>query len=100
MGFLYRGSKWSPEVTPEVEEIQKRHLAHIAEMAESGKLILAGPFMDNGELRGMFVFQVDSLEEAKALAEADPAVKAGRLRVEFHPWYSAKGIRIEQSRKQ
>jgi len=64
-------------------------------MAETGKLLLAGPFTDDANLRGMFVFKVDSLQEAKALSDADPAVKAGRLVVELHPWYAAKGIRVD-----
>jgi uncharacterized protein YciI len=61
-----------------------------------GKLVLAGPFVDDGDMAGMFVFRVLSLEEAKALCDTDPAVQAGRLRVELHPWYSAKGITIVQ----
>ncbi len=96
VAFLYRGPKWTPAVTPETERIQKEHLANIRKMAESGKLILAGPFTDDGKLRGMFVFRVGSLEEAKALADGDPAVEAGRLVVEIHPWFSAKGIRVDQ----
>ena len=96
VGLLYRGPKWTPEVTPETEQIQKGHMDNIRRMAESGKLILAGPFSDGGNLRGMFVFKVDSLAEAKVLCDADPAVKAGRLVVEWHPWYSAKGIQIVQ----
>jgi uncharacterized protein len=63
-------------------------------MGESGKLLVAGPFMDGGDLRGMFVFRVETLEEAKALAEQDPAVKAGRLVIEWHPWFAAKNITV------
>jgi uncharacterized protein YciI len=79
-----------------VEQLQKDHMAHIGQMAKDGKLLLAGPFTDNTDLRGMFVFQTASIEEARALSEADPAVKAGRLRIELHPWLSPKGIRIDQ----
>jgi uncharacterized protein YciI len=100
VGFLYRGPKWTPEDTPEVERLQEEHMANIRRMADSGKLLLAGPFSDGGNLRGMFVFQVDSMEEAKALADAHPAVKAGRLTVEMHPWYSAKGIRVDPISKE
>jgi len=95
VGFLYRGAKWTPEVTPEVEKLQEGHMANIRRMAKDGKLILAGPFSDNTDLRGMFVFQTSSIEEARTLCDADPAVQAGRLRVELHPWFSAKGIRID-----
>ena len=94
VGFLYRGPKWTPEHTPEIEKLQQAHLANIQKMGESGKLLLAGPFTDNGELRGLFVFRVSTLEEAKSLAETDPAVQAGRLRIELHPWYAAKNIRV------
>ncbi len=94
VGFLYRGPRWSPDDTPERAKIQEGHMAHIRKMAETGKLVLAGPFLDDGELRGMFVFRVASLEEAKALAEQDPAVQSGRLRLEWRPWLGAKNILV------
>jgi len=98
MVFLKRGPAWTPEKTEESAKIQAGHMAHISAMAESGKLLLAGPFTDNTELRGVFVFKVGSLEEAKALTDADPAVQAGRLIMEIHPWYSAKGITIDPTK--
>ena len=97
--FLSRGPKWTPTVTRETERLQQAHMANIRKMAADGKLVLAGPFTDDGKLRGMFVLTVGSLEEAKALADSDPAVKAGRLAVEVHPWFSAKGIRVDQTPK-
>jgi uncharacterized protein len=68
-------------------KIQKGHMAHIMQMAKDKKLVLAGPFMDNGDLRGIFVFNVASVEEAIDLTNQDPAVKSGRLVMEIHPWY-------------
>ena len=94
VGFLRKGPAWTPGETPETKKIQEAHMAHITAMGESGKLLVAGPFTDGGDLRGMFVFRVDSLEEAKALAEQDPAVKAGRLVLEWHPWFAAKNIAV------
>lgn len=90
--LLSRGPKWTPEQTPDTERIQAEHMKHIQKMAGDGKLVAAGPITDGGPLRGIFIFGVASLEEAKALAEGDPAVKAGRLAVEVHPWMSQKGI--------
>jgi uncharacterized protein YciI len=91
LGFLTRGPKWTPEKTPKRAEIQKAHLANINKLAEMKKLVVAGPFGDNGELRGIFVFKVASLEEAKALAETDPAVQAGQLAIDMHPWLVPEG---------
>jgi uncharacterized protein YciI len=99
VGFLYRGAKWTSEETPETRKLQEEHMANIRRMGAEGKLVIAGPFMDNGDLRGLYVFRVASAEEAKALVESDPAVKAGRLRFEVHPWYAAKNI-IVTPRKQ
>jgi uncharacterized protein YciI len=84
--FLMRGDKWTPEVTPETEELQKRHLANIGKLHQEGKLLLAGPFTDNGVLRGIFVIKADSLEEAKQYCGTDPAVQAGRLILDVLPW--------------
>ena len=92
LAFLTRGPKWTPEKTPHTEEIQKAHMANINRLAETKKLVVAGPFGDNGTLRGIFVFKVASLAEAQALAETDPAVQAGRLALEIHPWLVPKGI--------
>jgi uncharacterized protein YciI len=92
LGFLTRGPKWTPEKTPATEELQKAHLANINRLAEMKKLVVAGPFGDDGNLRGIFVFRVASLEEAQALGATDPAVKAGRLAIDFHPWQVPEGI--------
>jgi uncharacterized protein YciI len=77
----------------EAEAIQKQHLAHLTKMGESGKMVVAGPFGDqrDASLRGACLYRVATPEEARALAEADPAVKAGRLRVEVVTWYVGKG---------
>lgn len=92
LGFLSRGAKWTRETTPQTEELQKAHMANINKLAEMKKLVVAGPFGDNGQLRGIFVFKVDSLEEAKQLAATDPSVRAGRLAIDMHTWLVPEGI--------
>lgn len=91
--FLRKGPAWTPEVTPEVERIQREHLAHLRRMAESGKMVVAGPFerSDDPDLRGLCVYRVESANEARALASQDPAVKAGRLAVSVVTWMAEKG---------
>ncbi|MGB0176778.1 MAG: YciI family protein [Owenweeksia sp.] len=75
----------------EVAEIQKEHLAHINWMAEEGYVDLAGPFAEEGDIRGILIMHVPTLEKAQELASMDPAVKAGRLEVEVHGWWAAEG---------
>ena len=57
-----------------------------------GKLVMAGPFTDGAAARGIVVYRVKDVAEAKALAADDPAVKAGRLVLEAYPWMTFKGI--------
>jgi uncharacterized protein len=97
LGLLVKGPKWTAEETPALQKLQESHLAHIGEMARSGALLAAGPLIDNGTIRGILIFKV-SMEEARALAEQDPAVKAGRLLVELHPWMTAKGALNEPAK--
>jgi uncharacterized protein YciI len=75
-------------------QIQAGHLAHIDAMAKAGQVAIAGPMGDDGDLRGILVFTVSSKEEAEKLEAEDPAVKAGRLIMEVHPWWAMKGSRL------
>src|SRR6202047_5054655 len=93
VGFLRKGPNSTSENPPDTRKIQEGHMANIRKMAAAGKLAVAGPFTDNGDLRGIFIFKNTTMEEAKALVAADPAVKSGRLVFELHPWYSAAGLR-------
>ena len=91
MAFLKKG----PNRTTNKEkaaELQKAHMANINRLAEEGKLVLAGPFLDDGELRGIYIFKVETIEEAKALTETDPAIQAGSLIMELHPWYGSAAL--------
>jgi len=71
--------------------IQKGHLENINRLAASGKLNVAGPFLDEGDMRGIFVFDCMSEDSVKAMIEGDPAIKSGRLIYEIHPWMTQKG---------
>ncbi len=94
MGLLRKGPNWTSASTEESKRVQAGHLANINKMAATGKLIVAGPFSDNGELRGVFIFHKPTIDEAKAMVADDPAVKAGRLVIELHPWFAAAGLRV------
>lgn len=73
-------------------ELQRMHLKNIMRLATEGSLIIAGPFLDDQPLRGIFIFNVESVEKAKVLAETDPAVQAGTLVLELHPWYGSAAL--------
>src|SRR6266571_1558399 len=93
-GFLKKGRnrREGDDKNPEIQELQKAHIANINRLANLKKLVVAGPFGDDTPLRGIFVFRVASIEEARELAATDPAVQAGRLKVEIHPWVIPEGI--------
>ena len=90
MAFLYRGPNTVPE--KEAAQLQAAHLKNIQRMAKEGKLSLAGPFFDNGELRGIYIFNVTSIKEAEALTNTDPAIKAGTLRMDLKEWYGSAAL--------
>ncbi len=75
----------------QLEKIQAGHMANIRKMAESGKLMIAGPFGDDGNWRGIFIIDARSEEDVKELLKNDPAIQAGRLAYEIHPWWTEKG---------
>lgn len=91
MAFLKRGPNRDQD-SVEAERLQRAHLDNIGRLAKMGKLVVAGPFMDDTDLRGIYIFNVETVEEAKKLTETDPAIKAGRLIMELHPWYGPAGF--------
>lgn len=90
---LLSGSERSQD-SLEAAKIQEQHLAHLNKMADSGKLVVAGPFENGGEYRGLLIFDVETIEEALALEGEDPAVKAKRLKMQAFYWWGAKGTRL------
>ena len=90
MVFLFKGPNRNQD-SVEAMRIQKEHLSNIQRLADEGKLIVAGPFLDDKDLRGIFIFDVESEAEVKELVETDLAIQTGRLRYEIRPWMTAKG---------
>ena len=76
----------------ETADLQNQHLAHLGKMYEMGYADISGPFGDDGNIRGITIYNVPTLKMADSLANADPMVKAGRLEIEIHPWWAAKGF--------
>jgi len=79
----------------EREEIFAGHFANIGRLAEEGKLAVAGPFGKNEKSwRGLYIFNVATIEEAEKLVVLDPAVKAGVFVPDLTPWYGSAAMMI------
>lgn len=69
------------------------HMSNIGRMADEGKLAIAGPFMKNDrQYRGIYIFNVSTIEEAEKLTQSDPAIKAGIFIVELTEWYGSASL--------
>ncbi|SFU26947.1 Uncharacterized conserved protein YciI, contains a putative active-site phosphohistidine [Pustulibacterium marinum] len=76
-------------------KLQTAHLAHLEALHLAGKISIAGPFEDESPISGIAIYHTATFEEADSLANADPMVKAGRLTIETHPFWAAKGSKLK-----
>ncbi|MBO6522849.1 MAG: hypothetical protein JJ971_03415 [Balneolaceae bacterium] len=92
--FLKSGPSRS-QSEEEAASLQQQHLAYLGGLYEQGIINLNGPTGGEGDLRGFSVYNVATMEQAVEYANNDPMVKAGRLVVEIHPWWLAKGSGVK-----
>ncbi len=92
--MLKRGPKRN-QPAEEAKELQAGHMANIEAYAKSGQLQIAGPFADDGDWRGIFILDVADRAAAEKMCSDDPAVAAGRLACEIHPWLSETGATLK-----
>ena len=76
----------------ERDEMFKGHFANIERLASEGKLVLAGPFDGVDGWRGMFVFAVKDIDEAKQLTATDPVISSGEMIAEYHTYYGSAAL--------
>ena len=91
MAFLKRGPN-RPEDEELANELQSAHMANINRLAEEGKLVLAGPFGGDGDLRGIYVFDTPEISVAEEWTNSDPAIEYGSLVMELIPWYGSAAL--------
>ena len=72
-------------------KIQAAHIANIERLGKEGCIIMAGPMGYDKDWRGIFVMDAKDSATVASLVKTDPAVRAGRLRFEIHPWWVQKG---------
>ncbi|WP_160139524.1 YciI family protein [Chryseobacterium sp. c4a] len=78
----------------EMSNLMKGHMANIGKLADEGKIIVAGPFLEKNKenYRGMFIFNTKSKEEAEQWVKTDPAVQAKVFSYEIFPWYGSAAL--------
>ena len=91
IAFLKRGPNRTQNKA-ETDSLQTLHMAHLGKMYELGYADISGPFGDDGDIRGITIYNTPTLKLADSLANSDPMVRAGRLVIEIHPWWAAKGL--------
>jgi uncharacterized protein YciI len=79
---------------PERDEMFKGHFANMKRLSDEGKLALAGPFDGVDGWRGLFIFAVPDIEEAKKLVATDPVVLKGEMVPEFHKYYGSAALML------
>lgn len=93
IAFLKSGPTRS-QTKEEADSLQTLHLEHLQKMYNLGYADISGPFGDNGDIRGITIYNTPTIEMADSLANSDPMVKSGRLVIEMHPWWAAKGFSL------
>jgi uncharacterized protein YciI len=85
--LVLRGPAWAGGAHPDAE-----HERFIASLRGAGALAAAGPVEDDPVLLGIVVFRAPSTQEARKALEEDPAVRAGRVAIEYHEWWTADRV--------
>ena len=95
LAILKTGPKDAEIKGDERKAVFKGHFDNMNRLAKEGKLAVAGPFNDpDRKYRGLFILAVPTVEEARLLAETDPAVKSGILIVEYVPWFGSASLML------
>lgn len=86
---LLRSGPQAQARTPEAAQAMRDHIQYQLRLQEKGTAVAAGGLVPEAgsDLVGITLLRVTTLEEARAIAEADPAVRFGRFRAEVRPWY-------------
>jgi uncharacterized protein len=90
--FLLRRANAPAFSDEELDRLQVEHLTYLRDLKRRGVLIANGPLAEQTDerMRGVSIYGVP-LDEALALARADPMVRAGRLEVHGARWWTQEG---------
>ena len=85
VAIYVRGPRFMATQSPEHEALTRKHLSYIRQMIEQKKYVFAGPMLDGGDKQGLAIVAAANAQDAKRIADGDPAVAAGHMAVELHP---------------
>lgn len=91
MAILKRGPN-RPDDSIKSAELMGAHLDNLKRLKEEVKLVLAGPFFGDQKQRGIYIFDTDQIDSAKAMTENDPAIQYGSLEMELLKWYGSAAL--------
>jgi uncharacterized protein len=94
VGLLKKGPKWNRAEEDDLAKFLADHVGYLAKLEKDGRVVVAGSFLGSSNLRGMVIYKVRTLAEARALVRNDPGVQSGRLLIDVYPWLSADGLRV------
>jgi uncharacterized protein YciI len=79
---------------PERDEMFKGHFENMKRLSAEGKLVLSGPFDGVDGWRGLFIFAVSDIDDAKRLVSSDPVVAKGEMVAELHKYYGSAALML------
>jgi len=94
--YLVILKKGKAEITDKAKksELMKGHMENISKLAKDGKLIVAGPMLEQNDKNysGIFILDAKTKEEADNLVLTDPSVKSGIFDAEIYKWYGSAAL--------
>lgn len=92
MAYLKKGRKRWMIDSATANKLHKEHLENFKRLADEGKVINIGTFQENTDYKGIYIFNVKTIEEAQTISGTDPAIRAESLALEFHSWYGSAAL--------
>lgn len=83
IAHYHRGPQWQAGKSVFEQPLQG-HLAYMHQLVQQRRLLIGGPFLDDSG--GLIVLSAESIDEARALVAADPAVRDQVMVAQTHPW--------------